>query len=408
MLSTNAFVKNLAVVALVATLVLAVTGLPHLLIYHQVAGPLLGSEHNPWVARTLALLWLNLLLGFAVLRVLPMPLRKPYEGFLFLWMGLALFLVMAAVPVFALSWMVSFRVTAEHQAWATAALASLLAVIAFIKAQLTRVVATELPFLLPQHAADSTPNTNARGVRVAVLSDVHVSGTLGTRRLKRIMRRVHDLKPDLIFILGDLVDGTVEQLGKTVLALSELRAAGERSIYFVTGNHEYFFDAASWKSFLKEHTTWNVLENSHSSITCQGYRLIIAGIEDRQSLRGNNPLGPKQPDSRLHAALKGLSDRDAQNALVILLAHQPKDAHALAGHPSVQVQVSGHTHGGQIWPFGWVARREQGFLRGLYQLSPRQWLYVSTGTGYWGLPFRLGTHCELSLLHLLPAKPSNT
>jgi predicted MPP superfamily phosphohydrolase len=87
---------------------------------------------------------------------------------------------------------------------------------------------------------------------------------------------------------------------------------------------------------------------------------------------------------------------------VLLLAHQPKDAHQLGGEGRIRLQVSGHTHGGQIWPFGLVAKRDQGFLAGLYRLGHRQLLYVSQGACYWGLPFRLGTNCELSLLRLVP------
>ena len=385
-------------------ILLAITGGAHVFIFSRVARPLAGEQNVLWLAWVMGILWLNLFLGFGLLRILPDALRRWYESVLFLWMGMALFLLMASVPVFLLATLVSFEVKPEHRAMATVGLACFLGGIGFLKAQRSRVVVTSLPLLgRPRGTlADGgqTINGDPGGIRIAVLSDIHVSGTLGARRLRRIAARVKALKPDLIFILGDLVDGSVRQLGRDVLALRDLDAAGAQAIYFVTGNHEYFSGASSWKSFIKGNLCWDVLENDRRHIECKGYRLVIAGIDDRQSLWGDNVFGPRQQDRRLAAALEGLSAIEAKEQLVMLLAHQPKDAHQLAAEPRVHLQVSGHTHGGQIWPFGMVARRDQGFLSGHYELGGNQHLYVSEGTCYWGLPFRLGTQCEISLLHL--------
>jgi predicted MPP superfamily phosphohydrolase len=388
------------VVAVIAAL--AVTGGAHFFLYQRVFAPLHPAGET-WVLQFLVgFLWINLFLGFGVLRVLPQSLRRWYEALLFLWMGGALFLLMASVPVFLMSWIVSFQVTEQHQALATVVLAGVLSILGFYKAQRETVVHTELPLLLKEHVQNGAA---VAPIRIAVISDVHVSGTLGARRLRRIVTKVNALEPDLIFVLGDLVDGSVRQLGQEVLTLNGLRTrvGSKEGVYFVTGNHEYFSGAASWKSFLKSNTSWTILENERRHIVVNGQRLVLVGIDDRQSLYGEKVFGPRQPDLRLSKALGGLDDSIVNESLVVLLAHQPKDALQLNDEPRVRLQVSGHTHGGQIWPFGTVARKDQGFLTGLYEVARNQWLYVCEGTCYWGLPFRLGTQCEISLLELKAA-----
>jgi predicted MPP superfamily phosphohydrolase len=393
------------IVQIIAVLcaVVLITGGAHYFIYTRVFAPLAG-EPNDILAACLTFLWLNMFFGFGLLRILHDLPRRVYEAALFFWMGFALFLLMASVPVFLIGTIVSFEFSPAQSAWSILGLAGLLTAVSFFKAQREVVITTELPLLRQsQRVAQATPpapDEPAREVSIAVISDVHVSGLLGARRLRRIVKAVNRQEPDLIFVVGDLVDGSVKQLGRDVLVLEGLKAKLSKGVFFVTGNHEYFSGAESWKSFLRANTSWEILENERRELVCNGYRLVVAGIEDRQSLYGPNMLGPRAEDSRLPQALAGLDASAAEESFVILLAHQPKDAQLLQPGTPVGLQVSGHTHAGQIWPFSFVVKKDQGYLSGLFDLPTGQKLYVSQGTCYWGLPFRLGTSCEISLLRL--------
>lgn len=378
-----------------------ITGGAHYFIYTRIFAPIAGGR-NDFLAACVTLLWLNMFFGFGLLRILHDLLRRVYEAALFLWMGIALFLLMASVPVFLFGTIVSFEINAVQSSWSVVGLAGLLTAVSFFKAQKEVVITTVLPLLRQGHrvAPEPEPTNSCREVSIAVISDVHVSGLLGARRLRRIVQAVNRLEPDLIFVVGDLVDGSVKQLGKDVRVLEGLVARQPKGVFFVTGNHEYFSGAESWKEFLRSNTSWEILENERRHLVCNGYRLIIAGIEDRQSLYGPNMLGPRAADKRLSQALAGLDAAAGAENVVILLAHQPKDVQLLQPETPITLQVSGHTHAGQIWPFSFVVKKDQGYLSGLFDLPTGQKLYVSQGTCYWGLPFRLGTTCEISLLRL--------
>ena len=228
------------------------------------------------------------------------------------------------------------------------------------------------------------------GTTIVQLSDVHVGPTIGKRFLSRVVERVNALEPDVIAITGDLVDGSVLRLAPHVAPLARLRA--RHGVYFVTGNHEYYAGVEEWCAHLATLGV-RVLRNERVSIGDAGASYELAGIDD---LAGRH-FGPGQ-GADLGRALAG---RDPERE-VVLLAHQPR-AVAEAEPAGVGLQISGHTHGGQIWPFNFLVRLQQPVTSGLARVG-RSLLYVSNGTGYWGPPMRLGSPAEITQLVLL-ARP---
>jgi predicted MPP superfamily phosphohydrolase len=225
------------------------------------------------------------------------------------------------------------------------------------------------------------------GFTIAQITDVHVGATIGRSFIEDIVRRTNDLSPDLIAITGDLVDGPVEQLGHLVEPLRNLRA--RHGVFFVSGNHEYFSAPEGWFNELPR-LGIRVLRNERLTIGNAEGSFDLAGIDDRSAVHYGG-LGPRQA---LAQALRG---RDPERELV-LLAHQPSVV--VEAEPfQVGLQLSGHTHGGQIWPFGWLVRLQQPFIAGLHRRGDAQ-IYVSCGTGYWGPPMRLGAPPEITELRL--------
>ena len=377
---------------------LAVTIGVHWFLYERVFYPLIGPSSG-FLEAVLCMLWMMMFFGFALLRALPLHLRKYYEAVMFFWMGLGLFFFMSAVALSLVAFLLSFVVSETHLAAASLCLGFFLSVVSYISANREKVTEAAIALLKPEHKVTEKEQCHSRGFRAVALSDIHVSGLIGKKRLSRIADRVLELQPDIVFIVGDLVDGSVSQLAEDVRALKALCAP--HGVYFVTGNHEYFSGAAPWKRYLAEELNWNVLENEAANLEINGFRVRLLGIEDRQSLFQKN--GERRTDERLALASSSNVPEPNHPALCVLLAHQPKDALQLADHLHVDIQISGHTHAGQIWPFSLVVRHDQKFLKGLYEFATGQRLYVSQGTCYWGLPFRLGTSCEISLLAFKPA-----
>lgn len=225
------------------------------------------------------------------------------------------------------------------------------------------------------------------GFTIAQITDVHVGATIGRTFIEDIVRHTNDLSPDLIAITGDLVDGPVEQLGHLVEPLRNLRA--RHGVFFVSGNHEYFSAPEGWFDELPR-LGIRVLRNERLSIGNAGASFDLAGIDDRSAVHYGG-LGPRQ------ALAQALAGRDPQRELV-LLAHQPSVV--VEAEPfQVGLQLSGHTHGGQIWPFGLLVRLQQPFIAGLHRRGDSQ-IYVSCGTGYWGPPMRLGAPPEITQIRL--------
>jgi predicted MPP superfamily phosphohydrolase len=221
------------------------------------------------------------------------------------------------------------------------------------------------------------------GFSLVQLTDLHVGPTIGREFMDDVVRRTNALEPDLIAITGDLVDGSVEQLRDAVAPLANLRA--RHGVFFVTGNHEYFSGAEAWLNELGR-LGIRVLRNERVSIGEGDASFDLGGIDDHSA----NRYGGLEPAAAIAQALSG---RDTKRELV-LLAHQPRSL--LVAEPfGVGLQLSGHTHGGQLWPFRYLVRLQQPFVAGLYRRGAAQ-IYVSRGTGYWGPPMRLGAPAEIT------------
>ncbi|MBS1119230.1 MAG: metallophosphoesterase [Deltaproteobacteria bacterium] len=221
------------------------------------------------------------------------------------------------------------------------------------------------------------------GFTIVQLTDLHVGATIGRELVTSLVARTNALAPDLIVLTGDLVDGTVAELRDDLAPLGELRAP--HGVYFVTGNHEYYVGVEAWIAYLTS-LGIRVLRNERVAITRGEAAFDLAGIDDHEAASYARGHGPD-----LTAALAG---RDRRRA-VVLLAHQPRQVRDAARH-DVDLQLSGHTHGGQVWPWHYlVAAQQGGLLAGWYREGKTQ-LYVSRGAGYWGPPVRFGAPAELT------------
>ena len=222
------------------------------------------------------------------------------------------------------------------------------------------------------------------GFTLAAVSDVHLGPLVDGTDLAGFVAMINAAAPDAVAIVGDLVDGTVDELGAYAAPLAGLVAP----TYFVTGNHEYYSDATGWVEFLPTLGV-RVLRNEHEEIRRGDAVLHLAGCDDRVAAR-------YLPDHGfdLDAALAG---RDPAQP-VVLLCHQPVMVEQ-AARAGVDLQISGHTHGGQLWPLTQVALIDQPVLAGLTRVG-RTWLYVTRGTGFWGPPVRVGSPPEITLLTL--------
>jgi uncharacterized protein len=230
------------------------------------------------------------------------------------------------------------------------------------------------------------------GFSIAQISDVHVGPTIKRGFVEGVVARVNGLKADLIAVTGDLVDGSVEKLSAHTAPLSGLRA--RHGAFFVTGNHEYYSGERAWTTEIRR-LGMRVLKNEHVVLRHDGASLVLAGVTD---------LSAHHFDAAQHsdpvAALRGApADAGAR----ILLAHQPNSANAAAA-AGFDLQISGHTHGGQFWPWNLFIGFFQPFAGGLYRLKDL-WVYVSRGTGYWGPPNRFGVPSEITHIRLVPAEP---
>lgn len=227
------------------------------------------------------------------------------------------------------------------------------------------------------------------GFSIVQLTDLHVGVTIDREFVQRVVDRSNAMSPDLIVLTGDLVDGKVAQLREEAAPLANLRA--RHGVFAVTGNHEYYSGADEWIAELTRLGV-RVLRNERVAIERDGHGFELAGIDDHSAHRwpGHGP--------DLAAALAG---RDESRALV-LLAHQPRQVRT-AATAGVDLQLSGHTHGGQVWPWHYIVRVQQGgLLAGHYQLGDTQ-LYVSRGCGYFGPPVRLAAPLEITRIVLRAA-----
>ncbi|MEV5351540.1 metallophosphoesterase [Streptomyces sp. NPDC052693] len=220
----------------------------------------------------------------------------------------------------------------------------------------------------------------AHGYRIAVVSDVHLGPVLGRGFAQKVVDTINATQPDLIAVVGDLVDGSVHDLGPAAAPLAQLRA--RHGSYFVTGNHEYFSGAGQWVEEVRR-LGLTPLENARRELPF----FDLAGVND---IAGEDE--GQGPDFA-----RALGDRDRARACV-LLAHQPVQIHDAVEH-GVDLQLSGHTHGGQLWPGNLIASGANPTLAGLERYGDTQ-LYVSRGAGAWGPPTRVGAPSDITLIEL--------
>ncbi|MGD9212295.1 MAG: metallophosphoesterase, partial [Desulfobacteraceae bacterium] len=225
------------------------------------------------------------------------------------------------------------------------------------------------------------------GYTIVHISDVHLGRTIGRTFAKRIVQIANSLGGDLISITGDLVDGSVDQLRDVAAPFGELSA--RHGVWLVTGNHEYYVGVDFWIQELSRMGI-RVLRNERVAIGNGTIGFDLAGVDDWEAnIEGHG--------YDLLSALKG---RDCSRPLV-LLAHQPKTI-VEASRLGVDLLLSGHTHGGQIWPGSWLVRLQQPYVAGLH-LHGETYLYVNRGVGYWGPPMRVGSKPEIARLVLRSA-----
>ncbi len=271
---------------------------------------------------------------------------------------------------------------AEPTAIGVLALAALFTLVGFINARrVARVVEIDVPLAnLP---------IGLEGFTIVQLSDIHVGPTIKQDYVQAIVDRVNALDADLIAITGDIVDGEVEHLRPHTAPLGKLRS--RHGSYWVTGNHEYYSGAGAWMREF-ERIGLRGLYNRHVVIEHSGARFVLAGVTD-YSAGAFDPAQASDPS----AALAG----SPPDLVRILLAHQPRSATA-AEAAGFDLQLSGHTHGGQFWPWNHFVPMQQPFTAGLNRLG-RLTVYTSRGTGYWGPPKRFGAPSEITVLRLRTA-----
>lgn len=225
------------------------------------------------------------------------------------------------------------------------------------------------------------------GLTILQLSDVHVGDMVRREYVQQVVDRCATVDADLIVITGDLVDGPVEDLRDELAPIAKLSAP--LGTFFVTGNHEYYSRPLEWIEHLRTLGV-HVLLDEHVVLEHAGAKIVLGGITDYNA---PDVIPEHLADPR--AAFEGAPE----GPLRILLAHQPR-SYPQAEGLGVHLQLSGHTHGGQIWPFGLLVPLQQHFIAGLHRVFDSTWLYISRGTGYWGPPMRVGSASEITVLTL--------
>jgi uncharacterized protein len=253
------------------------------------------------------------------------------------------------------------------------------------------VIARRRPSIVEiQIPVDGLPQA-LRGFSIAQISDIHVGPTIKQGFVQRIVDRVNSLNADLIAVTGDLVDGSVARLSAHTAPLRGLTA--RHGAFFVTGNHEYYSGEPAWTREIGR-LGIRVLKNEHVVLNHDGASVVVAGVTD-YTAHHFDAAQQSDPEKALRGAPSGAGAR-------ILLAHQPSSADA-ASSAGFDVQLSGHTHGGQFWPWNLFVHFFQPFTGGLHRLK-KLWVYVNRGTGYWGPPNRFGVPSEITYIRLVPGE----
>ncbi|MBF6990917.1 MULTISPECIES: metallophosphoesterase [Cupriavidus] len=357
---------------------------------------LLPAMPVPMLVKMLAVVWLALSCALLPAGLLARRFSQPWADRIS-WIGMLamgffsslLVLTLARDVALAAAWLAGKLLgwqaagLASGSALAVPLLALLVTLAGYINARrVARVVEVDVPVAdLPEAL---------HGFTIAQISDIHVGPTIKGPYLDRIVERVNSLQPDAVAITGDLVDGTVRELSAHTAPLARLQA--RHGSYFVTGNHEYYAGAQPWIDELRR-LGLRVLMNEHVVVEHGGQPLVLAGVTDYSAGRFH-----ESHRSDPHRAIAGAP---AQAGVRVLLAHQPRTA-AAAAEAGFDLQLSGHTHGGQFWPWNLFVPMQQPYTAGLVRHGA-MWVYVSRGTGYWGPPKRFGAPSEITRLRLVRA-----
>ena len=342
-----------------------------------------------WLVLSFVLVPAGLLSG--TIKRQPMSDRLAWAGLLAMGMFSSLLMLVLARDVILLLAFVVGMHSAAFTGWTALAvplLALLATLIGFVNARrVAGVVDVDVPIAdLPEAL---------HGFTIAQISDIHVGPTIKHGYLHAIVNAVNALDADLIAVTGDLVDGSVSQLAPHTAPLAKLSA--RHGVYFVTGNHEYYSNAHAWIAEVRR-LGLTVLMNEHVILTHDDATLLLAGVTDYSAHHFD-----ESHRSDPHAALAG-APGDA--AVKVLLAHQPRSAEA-AADAGFDLQLSGHTHGGQFFPWNLFVPLQQPYTSGLNRLRTL-WVYTSRGTGYWGPPKRLGAPSEITRLRLVPVSAGSS
>jgi hypothetical protein len=383
--------------------VLLVSLLLHALVGWRVA-PDLASVSAPLGVALWGLLLLSTLLvpmGLLARRVAKPPVSEVLTWLGLLCMGffsslfvLAVLREIALLIAYCMDWLwpsaMALPAVRADSALALPLLALLVTLWGFWNARRTAaVVRVDVPIVnLP---------TALHGFTVAQISDIHIGPTIKSHYLQRIVTRVNSLEADMVAITGDLVDGSVHELREQVASLTELTST--HGTFFVTGNHEYYSGAHDWIDALRALGV-RVLMNEHvlihhgsDSQDAEQAMVVVAGVTDFSAHHFD-----ESHRSDPHGAI---ADAPPHALFRLLLAHQPRSA-AAAALAGFDLQLSGHTHGGQFWPWNHFVKLQQPFTAGLHKLQSL-WVYTSRGTGYWGPPKRFGAPSEITHLRLVRA-----
>jgi predicted MPP superfamily phosphohydrolase len=275
-----------------------------------------------------------------------------------------------------------------HELWSRISAAAVMALTPFITLVGFFMARRVAPVVRVDVPLDGLPAA-LEGFTIAQISDIHVGPTIKRGFVEKIVARVNRLGADMVAITGDLVDGSVRELSHHTEPLGRLES--RHGTYVVTGNHEYYSGAHAWIRELRRLGT-RVLINEHVLLDHDGATLAVAGVTDYSA----HHFDPAHRSDPLAAGQGAPAD-----VLKVLLAHQPRSA-ASAAEAGYDLQLSGHTHGGQFWPWNLFVRLQQPFTAGLNRLG-RMWVYINRGTGYWGPPMRFGIPSEITLLRLVKA-----
>ena len=358
---------------------------------------------QPWLGTSTAVLLLLsavlMPLGFLARRVTRPPWSVPlaWSGLLFMGLFSSLFVLSVLRDTVLLGAIV------VHWMWPSVVALDALRVDGALAVLLLSLAITGWGFVNARRTAAvvrvDVPITNLperlHGFTVAQISDIHVGPTIRNQYLRRIVDRVNALGADMVAITGDLVDGSVRDLVAHVDPLRDL--VSTHGTFFVTGNHEYYSGVDSWTDALRG-LGIRVLMNEHVVLhhgadDAGHATMVVAGVTDFNAHHFD-----KSHQSDPHRAM---ADAPGHAGFRLLLAHQPRTAPAAAA-AGFDLQLSGHTHGGQFWPWNHFVYLQQPFTAGLHKLQAL-WVYTSRGTGYWGPPKRFGAPSEITHLRLVRA-----